>query len=295
MTTRLIIVTGLSGAGKSSALKILEDLSYEAVDNVPQRLLDAIVPEPGGTEPVPHAIAIGIDGRTRGFNAQSFTQTLENFRARGDLTVTVVFMDCDDEILVRRYTETRRRHPLAQDRTVADGIAAERQAMADVRAAADIVIDTSALSVHDLKRDFNDRFSLDSKAGLVVTVQSFAYRHGLPREADLVFDVRFLSNPYWDMNLRAGTGLDATVGQHIAADPAYRPFMNDLNSMLGRLLKAYTVEGKCYLTIAVGCTGGRHRSVFVARELAAAIAAQGYVTRLVHRELGGSEALARQA
>jgi len=205
--------------------------------------------------------------------------------ARGDLAVSLVFLDCSDETLQRRYTETRRRHPLAIDCPVTDGIRREREMLGKLRHAADQVIDTSALSIHDLRRLIGGNFGPSGKGLLSLYVTSFSYREGLPREADLVFDVRFLANPYWELPLRALTGQDSAVEAYIRADKDYESFMTNLMNLLEPLLPRYQREGKSYLTLAFGCTGGRHRSVFIARQCAAALTAKGYIVGLGHRDL----------
>jgi UPF0042 nucleotide-binding protein len=280
-----VLVTGLSGAGKSSALKLLEDIGYEAVDNLPLSLLERLLPGSGSGGGAQNAIAVGIDSRTRNFRAADMIETVERLAARSDLTVELVFFDCDDDVLVRRFTETRRRHPLAADRPVADGIAAERELLAPLRDTADLVFDTSFLSLPDLRRQTEDYFALESRTGPVVTIMSFSYRGGLPREADLVFDVRFLANPHYVAELQPRTGLDAEVAAYIAADANFSPFIGRLVDLIDSLLPHYRREGKSYLTIAVGCTGGQHRSVFVASELAKCISGGEHVVILRHRDM----------
>jgi len=276
----LLLVTGVSGAGKSSALKALEDLGYEAVDNLPVKLIGRMV-APGD---FPHPIAIGVDIRTRDFDAGGFLSEVDRLVARADLKVSLVFLDCDDDVLVRRFKETRRRHPLADDRPVSDGLARERRLMARVLERADVRIDTSEMALGDLKQVLDGHFGGEENVGLAVFVTSFAYKHGLPRDADLVFDVRFLRNPHYDMDLRPLTGLDDAVGAYIAGDPAYGPFFENLTRLLGPLLDAYAAEGKSYLTIALGCTGGRHRSVYVAEGLMTWLAETGRPAQVRHRD-----------
>ncbi len=274
----LILVTGLSGAGHSSALRALEDLGYEAVDNLPRALLNA----PAGFD---RPVALGIDSRTRGFSADALLERVDRLKADPGLAVSLLFLACSDEVLQRRFTETRRRHPLALDRPVADGIRQERLLLERLGDEADLVIDSTDLSAADLKRLMQGHFALDRRPGLAIAVMSFSYRYGLPREADLVFDVRFLSNPHYEDDLRPLTGRDAAVGRHIEADPAYGPFFAHLTDLLLPLLPGYEREGKSYLTLAVGCTGGRHRSVFVAERLAAWLVAQGRKVDLRHRDV----------
>lgn len=278
----LILVTGLSGAGHSTALRALEDLGYEAVDNLPLAFLNT----PEGFD---RPMAIAVDSRTRGFTSSALLERIERLRVSPGLKVALVFLTCSDEVLQRRFTETRRRHPLAQDRPVADGIRQERLELQALSAAADLVIDSSDLAIADLKRLMQGHFALDRRAALAIGVTSFSYRHGLPREADLVFDVRFLANPHYQTALRDLTGRDAAVGAHIEADPAFPRFFADLTAMLLPLLPGFEREGKSYLTLAIGCTGGRHRSVFVAERLAAWLTAQGRPVSLRHRDIARAD------
>jgi UPF0042 nucleotide-binding protein len=273
----VILVTGLSGAGRSTALRALEDLGYEAVDNLPLALLNA----PDGFD---RPVALGIDSRTRGFTAAALLERIQRLAAEATVKVTLVFLTCSDEVVQRRYTETRRRHPLALDRPIADGIRRERLLLEGLAEAADLVIDSTDLSIADLKRLMQGHFALGRRPDLALAVMSFSYRHGLPREADLVFDVRYLANPHYRPALRPLTGRDAAVGAYIEADPAYTPFFAHLTGLLLPLLPGYEREGKSYLTLAIGCTGGRHRSVFVAERLAAWLAAQGRQVDLRHRD-----------
>jgi UPF0042 nucleotide-binding protein len=277
----LVIVTGMSGAGRSAAMRALEDLGYEAVDNLPLSLFGSIVPSEGLAG---RGLALDVDVRTRDFSEQRFNEMVDALFALPGVDGRMLFIDCDDEALRRRFTETRRRHPLAKDRAVLDGIQLERRLLGGLRGRADVLIDTTALSVAELRRIVAGHFALDP-AGLAVTVMSFAFPRGLPREADLVIDVRFLANPHYVDALRPLTGLDAAVGAYIATDPAYAPFIGGLEAWLTPLLPRYEQEGKSYLTIAVGCTGGRHRSVYVAERIAAALVAQGHAVHLTHRDL----------
>jgi RNase adapter protein RapZ len=288
---RVVVVTGMSGAGRSTALKALEDLGYEAVDNVPLSLLPNLVGPQAG--PVP--IAVGVDVRTRDFAVPALIDALDALIGADGLDLKVVFLDCDDELLERRYTETRRRHPLAGERPVADGIRLERERVWPLRGRADLVIDSSTLTPADLRRLVHGHFALDAAPGIAIFVTSFAYRFGLPRDADLVFDVRFLSNPHYVDALRPATGRDAAVGAYIAADPDFHRLFDALFAWLEELLPRYEREGKSYLTIAFGCTGGRHRSVFCAEQLAARLRARGRRVTLGHRDLDRSAALVAPA
>jgi RNase adapter protein RapZ len=277
---RLLVVTGMSGAGRSTALKAVEDMGYEAVDNLPLSLLPNLLSAPA-TPP----LAIGVDVRTRDFGVSALLATLDRLVAEHNLDLKIVFLDCEDDRLVRRYTETRRRHPLAGDRPVLDGIHLERQRVWPLRDRADLVIDTTALNPGDLKRLLQGHFALGTAPGITIFVTSFSYRHGLPRDADLVFDVRFLRNPHYVAALRPLTGRDAPVGAFIEADPDCAPFFKRLCLLLTPLLPRYEREGKSYLTIAIGCTGGRHRSVYLAERLAAWLSEQGRPVGVNHRDL----------
>ncbi|MBI2254545.1 MAG: RNase adapter RapZ [Proteobacteria bacterium] len=284
----IVLVTGLAGAGRSTALKCLEDIGYEAVDNMPLDLLPHLVTGLGQASlpAMSKPIALGFDSRTSGFSSDRFIVLVGQLKADTRFRVSLVFLDCDDEVLQRRYTETRRRHPLAQDRPVGDGIQRERQLMGSVRVAADLVLDTSDTAIGDLKAMLVGHFGLAAQPDLALTILSFSYKQGLPREADLVFDVRFLENPYYNPTLRPLSGEDAAVGQAIEADPAFPGFFAALTSLLWPLLPGYEGEGKSYLTIAIGCTGGRHRSVFVAGRLAQWLRERGRTVTLRHRDVG---------
>jgi RNase adapter protein RapZ len=285
---RVLLVTGMSGAGRSTALKILEDMGYESFDNMPASLVPALIESAAADGP---AIAVGADTRTRGFAAETMLETLRDVVCRSGRRLCVVFIDCDDERLERRYTETRRPHPLAGDRPIMDGVRRERQVVSVLRDHADLVIDTSALTATDLKRLLTGHFAVDA-GGLRVFVTSFAYRHGIPRDADLIFDVRFLENPYYVADLRGLTGCDPAVAAHIEKDADFAPFFGRLWGLLRPLLPRYEMSGKTYLTIAIGCTGGRHRSVYAAERLAARLREAGWRTELAHRDIPPAAAIA---
>jgi UPF0042 nucleotide-binding protein len=287
VSSRLLVVTGMSGAGRSTALKALEDMGYEAVDNLPLSLLPNLLVAPAQRPP----LAIGVDVRTRDFGVGALLAALDQLVADHHLDLRIVFLDCEDERLVRRYTETRRRHPLAGDRPVRDGIDLERQRVSPLRDRADLVIDTTALNPADLKRVLHGQFALDAAHGITIFVTSFSYRHGLPRDADLVFDVRFLRNPHYVTGLRPLTGRDAEVGAFIEADADFAPFFERLCAWLDPLLPRFEREGKSYLTIAIGCTGGRHRSVYLAERLAAWFSGKGRRVGISHRDLDQSAAM----
>lgn len=285
---RVLLVTGMSGAGKTSALKSLEDLGYEAVDNLPLTLLQSLVlprrPERASARHF-KPVAIGVDVRTRDFGVAPIIGELDRLSAEPGIDASVLFLDCDDEELMRRYEETRHRHPLALDRPIRDGIDHERRLVAGLRDRADVVVDTTGLDPGSLKRILDGHFGAGAAERLSIFVTSFAFRRGLPREADLVFDVRFLSNPHYEPALRPLDGRDAAVAAFIGRDPGLAPLFDGLTALLSALLPRYAAEGKSYLTVALGCTGGRHRSVFVAEWLAAWFAEQGETVRVHHREL----------
>ncbi len=279
-TRRFVLVTGLSGAGLSTTLKSLEDLGYEVLDNLPLSLFALLLRE---SESRDRPLAIGIDSRTRDFTAEALLSQLCMLRGQPGIDVHLLYVEAGDDSLLRRFTETRRRHPLAVDRPVIDGIHKERGIQECLKQAADVVIDTTELSIHDLRRIIAGRFALDRTPDLGVFVVSFSYRGGLPRDADLVFDVRFLRNPHWDPELRPFTGQDPRVAAYIQGDPECEPFITRLTGFIEPLLPRYRLEGKSYLTIAIGCTGGRHRSVYVAERLAAWLKDQGVEVGLGHR------------
>jgi UPF0042 nucleotide-binding protein len=275
----------MSGAGRSTALRALEDFGYVAVDNVPLPLLGDLMRSTAGSPGEMAApLAFGVDTRTYGFNAHDLVRRLQELRLRADLAPKLLYLDCATETLQRRYTESRRPHPMAPDRPVIDGIADERSMIGRLRDSADLVVDTSMLSPHQFKQLLLGHFALGAAAGMRISVMSFSYRRGVPREADLVFDVRFLKNPHYVPELKPLTGLDAEVAAFIETDPDYRPFLDRLEGLIGPLLPRFDAEGKSYLTIAVGCTGGRHRSVAVAKRLADWLRKAGRSVTLSHRD-----------
>jgi UPF0042 nucleotide-binding protein len=280
--SRIVLVTGMSGAGRTTALKVFEDLDFEAVDNLPATLLGSLV-RPG--DRVERDLAVGIDCRTRAFDPQKLCQQLAERTRDGSSAVHLLFLDCDDEILRRRFTETRRRHPLEPDRPVTDGIRRERRLIAPLRECADLLIDTSQLTPARLRQLIAGHFGKSATAQPTLSVVSFAYRNGLPREADLVFDVRFLANPHYVEELRPLTGLTAEVRTYVEADPTYALLMDRLDALIMPLLPFYQREGKSYLTIAFGCTGGRHRSIVVAESFAERLRNSGWLVSLRHREM----------
>lgn len=282
----ILLVTGMSGAGKSSALKALEDLGYEAVDNLPLSLVDKVMATGGNDGSRRDALAIAVDVRTRDFGVPAFLAAAVRLRGTPGARLRILFLDCDDETLRQRYTETRRRHPMDGHHTLLEAIRAERALMLPIAAEADRVLDSTQLTTADLRRVMAGEFGLDNRGGMAVTVMSFSFRRGPPREADLVFDVRFLRNPHYVPAMRDRTGLDPDVGTYVEADPAFQPFYDQLVQMMRLLLPRYRAEGKSYLTIAFGCTGGQHRSVYLAERLARTLADDGQRTALAHREIG---------
>lgn len=279
--TRLFVITGMSGAGKSSALHALEDLGFETVDNLPFSLLNAALRGGGPDRP----IAVGMDVRTRDFNAEKLTSELQDLADDSGIAPTLIYLESDDDVLLRRFTETRRPHPLAGDRPVADAIEVERRLLTPVKSSADLVLDTSSLTPADLKRAIEKNYGSENDRPMHIHLVSFGYRNGLPREADLVFDVRFLRNPHYVADLKMQTGLDSAVGTYVAADPDFTAFMTNLKTLLTPLLPRYREEGKSYLTLAVGCTGGRHRSVYVLEQLAEWLDTLGFAFDFRHRDL----------
>ncbi|MEK9831119.1 MAG: RNase adapter RapZ [Rhodospirillaceae bacterium] len=279
---RVLVVTGLSGAGRTTALKALEDMDCEAVDNLPVRLMATLIHQGPAAG---RGLAIGVDVRTRDFDAAQFAKDIAALRAAVDTPVEMLFLDSANDVIARRYTETRRVHPMASDRPLADGIVAERRLLAPLREAADFVMDTSHSNIHEFARLLRDRLVGTAAAEPNVLVTSFSYRNGVPRDADMVFDVRFLRNPHYDPQLRPLTGRDPGVGSYIAEDPDFEGFFERLTGLLALLMPRFREEGKSYLTIAIGCTGGRHRSVYVAERLRGWIAERMTRVELRHREL----------
>jgi UPF0042 nucleotide-binding protein len=279
----VILLTGLAGAGRSTAIRALEDIGWEALDNFPLPLIPRLV-EPTAGE-VPRPLAIGVDTRTRGFSAEALIALVETLRERPGGTPTLVFLDAADDALIARYAETRRRHPAAPDEDAAIGVARERAMLAALHERADLVLDTTGLTPHELKAEMQNRFSGTRAEGLTVSIQSFAFKRGAPREADMVMDCRFLRNPHWEAALRPLDGRDAAVDAYIAEDAMFAPFLDRLSEMVLMLLPAYRQEGKSYLGIGLGCTGGRHRSVAIAQRLATRLRHEGWRVNLRHREL----------
>ncbi len=290
MIKRVVVVSGLSGAGKASILRTLEDIGYNAVDNPPLNLVETLISR------ADQPIAIGLDTRSRGFNGEEVRDVVHRLKASPGIRVNLVYAWAEDAVLLRRYTETRRRHPMAPQGRVIDGIRAEEFSTAPLREDADLVIDTSELPLGELRRRIELRFgpalAEDGEIpGLTVAVLSFAFPAGLPREADMVFDARFLRNPHYDPNLRPHTGQDPDVAAYVEAAPDFGQFYGTMLSMLTLVLPRFIQEGKKYATIAIGCTGGRHRSVHLAERLGRELKASKVVgmetlqVTVSHREL----------
>jgi len=278
----VVIVTGMSGAGRTTAINTLEDLGFEALNNFPLSLIDRLVdPADGRARP----IAIGVETRTRGFSARALTEVVDQLRRRWGTGTLLIFLDCNNDALAARFNQTRRRHPLSPEEDAATGIARERDILAEVRARADAVIDTTELTPHGLRTEIESRFSRQLSARLAISVQSFSYKRGAPLDADTVFDCRFLRNPYWNETLRKLDGRHPRVQGFVREDPLFAAFFEKLCEMLLMLLPAYRAEGKAYFCVAFGCTGGRHRSVTVSELVAARLRDAGWPVALRHREL----------
>lgn len=277
---RVVFVSGPSGAGRSTAIRALEDLGFEAIDNLPLSLLPRLLDGPPPTRP----LALGTDPRNRDYSAQALIAAVDRLAADPKVLADLVYLDCSTDVLVRRYSETRRRHPLAPEDRPILGIELEQDLLAPVRARAGILIDTSDMTPHELRAEVQRWFAPGGQQ-LALSVQSFSYKRGLPTGADLVFDCRFLRNPYWNPELRSLDGRDAAVVDHIAEDARFAPFLTQVTQLVETLLPAYQEEGKAHLTVAFGCTGGQHRSVAVTEKLAAHLAQAGWQVSKRHREI----------
>ncbi|WP_394731008.1 RNase adapter RapZ [Altererythrobacter sp. GH1-8] len=280
---QLLLLTGLSGAGKSTALDVLEDLGWEVIDNFPVRMLEALL---SGSDTQPGRLAIGFDSRTRGFVPAEIVALVGGLSQRPDLEVATLFIDCASHELERRYNETRRRHPMAQDRPLQEGIRAERELLQPLRNRADMLIETTSLNSNDLQNQMREMFGQPGKSPANLTISSFGFARGMAPLADLVFDMRFLDNPHWVPELKEQTGLDREVQAHIRADPAFQHAFDDIADLVKKLLPLYAAQGKGYVHVAFGCTGGRHRSVFCAEHLAESLRKAGFSPTVRHRNLG---------
>lgn len=277
-----VVITGLSGAGRSTAADALEDLGWFVIDNLPPTLISKVTELaqlPGSETP-----AVALVAGTNAY-LEELAPAIASLREREDTRVRVIFLDAADDVLVRRYEQTRRRHPLDEN-NVSDAIERERAMLTHVKAEADVVVDTTYLNVHELRNRVVDLFAVqDGSHRMRTSIISFGYKHGLPVDVDLVLDCRFLPNPHWEPELRPLTGLDEPVSDYVLEHPDATKFLDRLDSMLELLLPAYVREGKSYLSIAVGCTGGRHRSVAVSEKIAGLVRAHGFEPTVVHRDV----------
>ncbi|MTH33862.1 RNase adapter RapZ [Paracoccus limosus] len=281
VTQRLVLITGPSGAGRSTAINVLEDLGYESIDNLPLSLVPRLLDGPA--RPVP--LALGLDVRNRDFSVTNLIELIDRLTRQPEYALEVLFLDCATEQLLRRFNETRRRHPLRTEGAPLDAILAEHDMLAPIRARADVLVDTSELSPHDLKAELARWFDNEQGRRLRVSVQSFSYKRGVPRGVDLMFDCRFLANPHWDPALRPMDGRDGAVQDYVAADPRFAEFFQKVRDLILFTLPAHLEEGKAHLVIGFGCTGGQHRSVTMAEKMADALAKAGWQVSIRHREL----------
>ncbi|MCL3882123.1 RNase adapter RapZ [Marivita sp. GX14005] len=278
---RIVLVTGPSGAGRATALNVLEDLGFETIDNIPLRM----IPRLFDGAPLDHPLALGIDVRNRDFSLSALIDLHGGLSRSRDGGVALLYLDCRPDVLLRRYSETRRRHPLTPLDAPEAGILQEIALLGPIEQRADIVIDTSDLSPHDLKSELHQWFADGAGQSLSVTVQSFSYKRGIPNGADMVFDCRFLANPHWNDDLRDGTGLDGPVRAFVQADERYDGFAQRVRDLLLFMLPSIEAEGKTHFVVGIGCTGGQHRSVVMAQDVASTLAQQGWRVALNHKEL----------
>lgn len=282
---RIVFVSGPSGAGRSSALNVLEDAGFEVIDNLPMRLMPVLFDEPDQSRP----LALGIDARNRDFSTNTVIDLLGRLSTRTGVVAELLFLDCSTDVLLHRFSETRRRHPMAPADRPAEGIQAEQELLDPLRARADVLINTSGLNVHELRAEVEHWFAPGGKRHLSVTVQSFSYKRGLPRSVDMVYDCRFLKNPYWEPSLRPFNGTDARVAAHVATDPRFAEFSQKILDMSLLILPACREEGKSHFSIAFGCTGGQHRSVTLAESHALQLADSGWQVSIRHREINARQ------
>jgi UPF0042 nucleotide-binding protein len=283
MSLDVTVITGMSGAGRSAAANVLEDLGWFVIDNLPPALITKVADLAGGKQPTAK-FALVVDVRAGEF-VPDLNAALAELRERGAAT-RVLYLDASDDVLVRRYEATRRKHPLAGDERVSEGIAAERQVLGELKGHADVIVDTSELNVHELRDRLVELFAdADPANALQTSVVSFGYKHGLPLDVDLVLDCRFLPNPHWVDALRPLPGTDERVRDYVLRQPEATAFLAELERLLALLLPAYVREGKAYLSIGIGCTGGRHRSVVIATELADVLVKLGFEPTVHHRDL----------
>ncbi len=280
----LVLVTGPSGAGRTTAINVLEDLDFEAIDNLPLRLVPALVNAGGADRP----LVLGLDPRNRDFSTEAMVDMIDMLKARQGIKTTVLYLDAQADVLLRRFSETRRRHPLSPAESPELGVTRELDLMRMIRERSDVVIDTSYLNVHQLRAEVERLFAPKGRT-LAVALHSFSYKRGIPRSVDMVFDCRFLANPYWEPELRAHNGQDKEVQDYVMKDARYQGFFDRVLDLTLMLLPAYREEGKSHFSIAFGCTGGQHRSVTLAETLAKALAREGQQVSIRHRELLGQQ------
>jgi len=278
---RLVLVTGPSGAGRSTSINVLEDFGFEAIDNIPLSLLPRLLDGP----PLGRPLALGLDVRNRDFTVNALLDLIRELASNPVVSVEVLYLDCRTDVLLRRFSETRRRHPMAPAEAPLMGIHREVEMLEPVRAQASVLIDTSELSPHELRAELQNWFEQDRSSRLAVSVQSFSYKRGVPRGVDTVFDCRFLRNPHWEPELRALDGREARVQDYVAEDPLCAPFFERVTALIELLLPAYQDEGKTHLTIGFGCTGGQHRSVAMTENLVKSLANAGWQVSKRHREI----------
>lgn len=278
---KIVLVTGSSGAGLSTATNALEDAGYEAIDNLPLRLVRPLLDHPGADRPM----SLGLDMRNRDFSAQALLDLTDELEGRSDIELQVLYLDCSRDELLRRYSSTRRRHPILEAPSLAAGIEREIEMLRPIAARADVLIDTTTLNPHELRAEIDTWFAPGARHDTAVQVQSFSYKRGLPRSADFVFDCRFLRNPHWVAELRPLDGRTAAVQDYVRNDPHMAEFLEKVRQLMLFLLPQAQSEGKSYLTIAFGCTGGKHRSVTLAETLSSALADAGWRVSTRHREL----------
>ncbi|MBY6084448.1 RNase adapter RapZ [Ruegeria arenilitoris] len=279
--TRIVLVTGPSGAGRSTAIHVLEDLGYEAIDNLPMGLLLRLMEGADPSRPM----ALGIDARNRDFSTIGFIELVAKLGRMSQVDLSTLYLDCSDDVLLRRFSETRRRHPVATDASPETGIRQEKELLEPIREIADTLIDTSVLNVHQLRSEVERWFAPEGGRHLAVSIESFSYKRGLPLGLDMVFDCRFLANPYWRPELREADGRNPDVASYVQADTNYAAFFERVVELLLSLLPAFKAEGKTHLSVAFGCTGGQHRSVAMAEAVAKALAEQGQPVAIRHREM----------
>ncbi len=278
---RIVLVTGPSGAGRSTAINVLEDLGFEAIDNLPLSILPRLLDGPPPNRPM----ALGLDVRNRDFSVNALIETIDRLGDISGITPDLLYLDAQRDVLLRRYSETRRRHPMSPGESADEGIRRELDLLVPIRARADILIETSDLSPHDLRAELEGFFAGKGGRTLAVSVNSFSYKRGLPRGMDMVFDCRFLRNPYWNPALRALDGRDEDVADYIAEDSRALPFFDKVRELTLMLLPAYREEGKAHFAIGFGCTGGQHRSVALTELLSKALADEDWQVSIRHREL----------